>query len=73
MPKFRAGAYDRGSKTKGKYTVVNANSVSDAMVEVKKYFPTVPMHRIFAREAEIYDKVDNTLHDFSNPKKKGAQ
>lgn len=72
--KFRAGAYDKGSKTKGKYMVIEARSAAEAILLVKRRFPGVPLPRFFAFPSEAGDSSDNRLHTFVNPRTpKGAQ
>lgn len=73
MPRYRAGAYDKGSKAKGKYFVVLAESESNAMLAVKQHFPGVPLGRLFVRPAEPNDKVDGTVHTFKPATARGAQ
>lgn len=75
MPKYRAGAFDKGSRQKGQYVVVDSASRAQAMLEVRKFFPGVPIARIFAIDAEMYDKIDNVKHPFAfnNRQPKGAQ
>lgn len=73
MPRYRAGAYDKGSKTKGKFFVVDAPSAAAAILEIKKFFPGVPVSRMFANDALHTDKPDNTIHEFHPPAKRGAQ
>jgi hypothetical protein len=73
MPKYRAGAYDKGTKQKGQYVVVEANTAADAMIEVRKYFPGTPIQRIFARESEPWDKITSVKQPFSAKPKREAQ
>lgn len=65
MPKYRAGAFEKGSKQKGQYLVVEAASRAQAMLDVRKYFPGVPIARIFAFDAEAGDKTTTTKRSFA--------
>jgi hypothetical protein len=73
MPRFRAGAYDKGSKTKGKFYVVEATTEAAAMLEIRHRFREVPLGRMFATPAEHTDKVDGTLHTFKPANTRGSQ
>jgi hypothetical protein len=68
MAKYRAGAFDKGSRQRGQYVVVEAPSAADAIREVRKFFPGVPVSRFFVSDAEPYQKVDNIKHPFANAK-----
>jgi predicted RecA/RadA family phage recombinase len=69
MPKYRTGAYEKGSKTKGSYVVVEANNEASAMVVARRWFPNIPITRCFAAPGEPGDKMeDGVLHPFTLPK-----
>jgi hypothetical protein len=69
MPKYRAGAYEKGSKTKGSYVVVEANNEASAMVVARRWFPGVPITRFFATPAEPRDEaMTGVRHPFTLPK-----
>lgn len=73
MPRYRAGAFEKGSRQKGQYVVVEANSAADAMLNARPYFPGVPIGRFFAYPAEQYDKVDHNKHPFTAKPNRGSQ
>jgi len=69
VPKYRAGALDNNSKTHGSYVIVQADSRAQAMLDVRKHFPNVPITRLFAFDAEPGDKVDGQRRPFTIPAK----
>ncbi len=73
MPRYRAGVYEKGSKTKGRYFVVDAPSEAAAMLDVRFRFIGVPLARMFAKPAEPTDKVDGTVHTFKPASTRGSQ
>jgi hypothetical protein len=72
MPRYRAGAYDKGTKKKGRYFVVEASSEAGAVLDVRHLFPGVALARMFAAPAEPGDKVDGTVHTFKPESARGA-
>lgn len=73
MPKFRAGAFDKGSRQKGQYVVVEADSPAQAMLDVRKWFEGTPIQRIFATPAEPWDKVTSLKQHFTARPTRGSQ
>ena len=73
MPRFRAGAFDKGSKRKGRFVVVDAATAAQAVLDVRHYFPGVPLQRLFAREAEGHDKPTTDVKPFTLPKPADAR
>ncbi len=73
MARFRAGAYNKGSRQKGQYVVVEAASRAQAMLDVRKLFPGVPIARVFAFDADAFDQVSNTKRPFTAKPTRGSQ